>query len=379
MTQPSIATIRTPCLLLDEGKMQRNIDRMAERARSLGVGLRPHLKTCKSIEIADRMVPRLKGPATVSTLAEAEEFAASGFNDLLYAVGIAPQKLDRVTAIRASGCDLAIILDSLEQAEAVAAASRASDDPIPVLIEIDSDGHRAGVRPDDAQLVGIGKELDQGGAELHGVMTHAGGSYDAAGADRHAEWAERERDAAVAAAERLRKAGLPCPVVSVGSTPTAMGARDLTGVTELRAGVYVFQDLVMAGIGVCTLDEIAISVLATVVGARPDRGQVFVDAGWMALSRDRGTRNQDVDQGYGLVCREDGRPFDDLIIAGANQEHGVIEVRPASDALMPDLPIGTRIRILPNHACATAAQHAEYRVLDGGTSVVETWPRFGGW
>jgi len=359
--------------------MQRNIDRMAERARSLGVGLRPHLKTCKSIEIADRVVTRRKGPATVSTLAEAEEFAASGFNDLLYAVGIAPQKLDRVTAIRASGCDLAIILDSLEQAEAVAAASRASDDPIPVLIEIDSDGHRAGLRPDDAQLVGIGKALDQGGAELRGVMTHAGGSYDAAGADRHAEWAERERDAAVAAAERLREAGLPCPVVSVGSTPTAMGARDLTGVTELRAGVYVFQDLVMAGIGVCTLDEIAISVLATVIGARPDRGQVFVDAGWMALSRDRGTQNQDVDQGYGLVCREDGKPFDDLIIAGANQEHGVIEVRPGSDALMPDLPIGTRVRILPNHACATAAQHAEYRVLRGGTSVVETWPRFGGW
>ena len=176
MTQPSIATIRTPCLLLDEGKMQRNIDRMAERARSLGVGLRPHLKTCKSIEIADRMVPRLKGPATVSTLAEAEEFAASGFNDLLYAVGIAPQKLDRVTAIRASGCDLAIILDSLEQAEAVAAASRASDDPIPVLIEIDSDGHRAGVRPDDAQLVGIGKELDQGGAELRGELVDATGA-----------------------------------------------------------------------------------------------------------------------------------------------------------------------------------------------------------
>lgn len=379
MTQPSIATIRTPCLLLDAGKMQRNIDRMGERARSLGVGLRPHLKTCKSIEIADRVVTRRKGLATVSTLAEAEEFAASGFNDLLYAVGIAPQKLDRVTAIRASGCDLAIILDSLEQAEAVAAASRASDDPIPVLIEIDSDGHRAGLRPDDAQLVGIGKALDQGGAELRGVMTHAGGSYDATGADHHAEWAERERDAAVAAAERLREAGLPCPVVSVGSTPTAIGARDLTGVTELRAGVYVFQDLVMAGIGVCTLDEIAISVLATVIGARPDRGQVFVDAGWMALSRDRGTQNQDVDQRYGLVCREDGKPFDDLIIAGAHQEHGVIEVRPGSDALMPDLPIGTRVRILPNHACATAAQHAEYRVLDGGTSVVETWPRFGGW
>src|SRR3546814_5431242 len=122
----------------------------------------------------------------------------------------------------------------------------------------------------------------------------------------------------------LRDAGLPCPVVSVGSSPTAHFARNLDGVTEVRAGVYVFFDLVMAGIGVCTLDDIALSVLTTVIGHQHDKGWIIVDAGWMALSRDRGTQSQRVDQGYGVVCDEAGSPLPGLLVTGANQEHGIV-------------------------------------------------------
>lgn len=215
---------------------------------------------------------------------------------------------------------------------------------------------------------------------LRGVMTHAGESYTVVGKDAHADFTEIERAAAVAAANALRAADLPCPVVSVGSTPTAHAARDLSGVTELRAGVYVFFDLVMAGIGVCKEEDIALSVLTTVIGHQTDRGWTLVDAGWMAMSRDRGTANHAVDQGYGVVCDEAGNILPDLILSSANQEHGIIINRPGATSTVPDMPVGTRLRILPNHACATAAQHSHYTVIPAkpDSDLIE-WPRFGGW
>ena len=375
-----LTSLPTPSLILDERRMLQNIERLRGHLGALGVPLRPHLKTAKSIEVARRVLTGGTGPATVSTLKEAEVFAAAGVRDILYAVGIAPQKLPRVLAIRAAGCDLSVMVDSPEQAVAVAAASRQSGDAIPALIEIDSDGHRSGLLPHDPLVVELGRILADGGAELRGVATHAGGSYSAVGAEALAEFAERERLAVVTAADALRAVGLAVPVVSVGSTPTAHFARDLNGVTEVRAGVFVFFDLVMAGIGVCTLDDIAISVLTTVIGHQRQRGLILIDAGWMALSRDRGTASQAVDQGYGVVCDVEGRVIEDLFVRGANQEHGLVAVRPGSDAGLPELPVGTRLRILPNHACATAAQFDGYEVIPAEPGApLSHWASFRGW
>jgi D-serine deaminase-like pyridoxal phosphate-dependent protein len=262
----------------------------------------------------------------------------------------------------------------------VALASRQAGTRIPALVEIDCDGHRSGVLPTDRQLLlDIGHAL-QDGAELRGVLTHAGASYWARGTESLRRCAEVERRSAVDAATLLRQAGLPCPVVSVGATPTAHNAADLSGVTEVRAGVFVFFDLVTAGIGVCQVDDIALSVLATVIGHQPDKGWVLIDAGWMAMSQDRGTAKQAVNQGYGVVCDLAGRPYPDLIVADANQEHGIVTLRPGSAGVMPDLAIGDRVRVLPNHACATGAQHRSYHVVRGaGVAVEAEWPRFGGW
>jgi D-serine deaminase-like pyridoxal phosphate-dependent protein len=378
-TADALARLDTPALILDEARMLRNLARLRAHLDGLGVSLRPHLKTVKSVDAARRILKDGTGPATVSTLREAEAFAEAGVRDITYAVGIAPAKLDRVLAIRARGCDLAVVLDNADQARAVVEASRRSGDRIPACVEIDSDGHRSGLAPDDPDLVPIGRILVDGGAELRGVLTHAGESYGAVGADALAAFAELERQGAVTAAETLRAAGLPCPVVSVGSTPTAHFARDLTGVTEVRAGVFTLFDLVMAGIGVCTTDDIALSVLTTVIGHQRERGWIITDAGWMAMSRDRGTVNQAVDQGYGVVCDVDGGVMEDLIVRGANQEHGIIAVRPGSAATLPDLPVGTLLRILPNHACATAAQFPGYEVIPANGGPLAHWPRFGGW
>jgi D-serine deaminase-like pyridoxal phosphate-dependent protein len=376
----TLGDLATPCLLLDADRMERNIARLRTRLDGLGVALRPHLKTAKSVEVARRAMTSPAGPATVSTLREAEQFVAAGVRDIIYAVGIAPAKLPQVLALRAKGADLAVVLDTVEQAQAVAQASRAAGTRIPALIEIDCDGHRSGVLPTDKQrLVEIGRALADG-AELRGVLTHAGGSYTARGAEALRQCAEAERRSVVDAAAILREAGLTCPVLSVGSTPTAHNATDLTGVTEVRAGVFMFFDLVMAGVGVCQVDDIAVSVLATVIGHQREKGWILIDAGWMAMSQDRGTRKQEVDQGYGLVCNSTGVPYADLIVADANQEHGIITVRPGSGGSLPDLAIGDRVRILPNHACATGAQHRGYHVVRGTSGKVEAeWPRFGGW
>jgi D-serine deaminase-like pyridoxal phosphate-dependent protein len=375
-----IGTLDTPCLLLDEGRFDANLQRLRKHVTALGVSLRPHLKTAKSIDVARRVLPAPTGPATVSTLKEAEVFAHAGITDMIYAVGIAPAKLERIVALRRSGVDIAVILDSLEQARAVCDASRAAKIRIPALIEIDCDGHRSGLQPDNAaDLVAIGTALAEG-AELRGVLTHAGDSYAAQGIAEFQACAERERAAAVQAAGILRSAGLPCPVVSVGATPTALYGRDASALTEVRAGVFMFFDLVQAGIGVCSIDNIALSVLTTVIGHRRDRAWLIIDAGWMALSRDRGTARQKIDQGYGVVCTIDGGPYADLIVTEANQEHGIVARRPGSTAPMPDIPIGSKLRVLPNHACATAAQHEGYVVVQQGSpSVQDYWPRFGGW
>jgi D-serine deaminase-like pyridoxal phosphate-dependent protein len=371
--------LKTPTLLVDEARMMRNIHRLADHIGSKGAILRPHLKTVKSIDIAKRILTEGLGPATVSTLAEAEIFSDLGVRDITYAVGITPQKVDRVAAIRAQGCDLSVILDCSEQAQVVVEASQRSGQKIPALIELDCDGHRSGVVPDDPVLVEIGAILHEG-AELRGVLTHAGESYEVYGKAAHAEFAEMERLAAIAAASMLRAAGLPCPVVSIGSTPTAHAIENLEGISEVRAGVYAFFDLVQAGIGVCTVDHIALSVLATVVGHQREKGWIITDAGWMALSQDRGTASQKVDQGYGVVCDEAGNVLPGLNVIKANQEHGIVARRPDCDAPLPDLPLGTRLRILPNHACAMAAQHHEYNVIPTEPgAALKTWPRFGGW
>jgi D-serine deaminase-like pyridoxal phosphate-dependent protein len=376
----TLGELETPCLILDTDRMDRNIARLRGRLDGFDVSLRPHLKTAKSVEVARRVMSSPAGPATVSTLMEATQFARAGVRDIIYAVGIAPSKLARVLELRAEGIDLAVVLDSVEQAEAVAAASLGSGLCIPALIEIDCDGHRSGVLPTNTScLVEIGRTLERG-AELRGVLTHAGGSYAARGVDALRQCAETERAGVVRAANILREVGLPCPVVSVGSTPTAHNATDLTGVTEVRAGVFVFFDLVMAGIGICRTEDIALSVLATVIGHQREKGWILIDAGWMAMSQDRGTSKQRVDQGYGVVCDIVGNAYDDLIVADANQEHGIVTVRPGSNGVLPDLAIGDRVRILPNHACSTGAQHRSYHVVHGVSERVEAeWLRFGGW
>src|SRR2546425_1308988 len=241
---PTLEQLETPALLLDEARMDRNIERMRNRVRQLGVSFRPHVKTNKCMDVARRIMETPQGPITVSTLLEADYFAARGVTDILYAVCIAPNKLGHVVALQEKGVRLSLLLDSMETARLLAARTKAQGQRFEVLIEIDSDGHRSGVKPDSSALLEIGRYLEGAGIPVRGVLTHAGSSYDCASVEAIRAMAEQERAGAVHAAGRLRDAGIECPVVSVGSTPTALFAENLAGVTELRAGGFVFFDLV---------------------------------------------------------------------------------------------------------------------------------------
>jgi D-serine deaminase-like pyridoxal phosphate-dependent protein len=317
--------------------------------------------------------------------------------DILYAVGIAPNKFGAALALRRRGCDLKLLTDSPGIAQALVAYGREHGHRFDLLVEIDSDGHRAGIKPSDPLLLEIAAMLEpvrgaDGGVRLAGVLTHAGASYELDTPEALARMAEQERSRCVEAAQRLRAAGHHCGIVSIGSTPTALAAQSLEGVTEVRAGVYVFFDLVMANVGVCRVEDIALSVLTSVIGHQPEKGWALVDAGWMAMSRDRGTQSQRHDFGYGQACDLDGRPIAGLTMCAANQEHGILAFDDESpgklrrdrlaDRPVPDiasrLPVGTLLRILPNHACATAAQFERFQALQASGELL-TWPRFSGW
>lgn len=351
-----LSELPTPSAVVDRARLTANCARMAARAAQLGVTLRPHLKTAKCAEVA-----ALAGGTgvTVSTLEEAAWFAARGYRDQTYAVGITPDKLAAVAAIDA---EVAVLTDDVEVAAAIGARG------LPAWIEIDSGQDRGGLSPDDPRVVDCARAL---GPHLRGVLTHAGHSYGCASVEAVADVAEAERAAAVAAAEAIRAAGIACEGVSVGSTPTAVHARSLEGVTELRAGVYVFFDRFQHAIGSCGSEDLALSVLASVVSRRD--GAAWIDAGTLALSSERSMDR--FGGGYGAVTAPDGSPLEgDPHVDALNQVHGRVVAR---DGALGALPVGSKVRVWPNHACITAAMFDAYDVVEG-EAVVDRWDRLRG-
>lgn len=369
----------TPFLLVNKQKLLKNLDRLRHKIEGLGADLRPHFKTMRALEAAPYLLPNKTSPITVSTIKEAEALADEGYNNIVYAVGISANKLPRVLNLVEKGTNLIVLLDSPEQAHLLNHFSADNQCAISALIEIDCDGHRGGIAPDDSKLLEIAQLLHHGAAHFKGVLTHAGESYHCFDQTSLRAAAENEVKAALSAAERLRSAEIPCEIVSIGSTPTAHNYQNLDGITEVRAGVYGFFDLVMTGVGVCSVNDIAASVVTTVIGHNKEKGWLIIDAGWMALSSDRGTANQPTDCGYGLLTDSNGVLLDNLQVTTVNQEHGIIEAVDGASINFNDIPIGSCLHIMPNHACATASMHKQYHVFDTQDNNYEIWNRIQGW
>jgi D-serine deaminase-like pyridoxal phosphate-dependent protein len=372
----NLTALSTPTLLLDKARLMANIARMQASADRLGVKLRPHLKTLKSAQAAQALIAAGASGVTVSTLKEAGYFLDHGITDITYAVGMVPARLAEAASLMSDGADLKIMTDNLQVAQAIAAAADKNGVHYKLLIEVDCGDNRGGLQADSVEILQIAEVIADSSASLQGLLTHAGHSYgvdDIAAIERVAR---QERDAVVMAAERLRAAGHEIETVSVGSTPTALYARDLSGVTELRAGVYTVFDMDQQSRGVCDTDEIAMSVLSSVIGHNKAAGKILLDAGGLALSKDRSADRFRPEVGYGQLCEADGSIIPDLFVTSVSQEHGHVLIRDESD--YAQFPVGSQLRILPVHACMTAAAYDYFNLLENG-EVNARWDRVNGW
>jgi len=368
--------IKTPSLVLDVGRVRRNAGRMSARVRELGASLRPHVKTHKCVEVARLQTEGHAGGLTVSTLAEARAFAAHGFTDITYAVPVEPGKFAEAIELSKQCERLALLTDDAGIPGPLDEAARRAGLTLDLFLKVDCGYHRCGVEPDRPEAFEIPR-LIEGARHLRfaGILTHAGHSYHARTRGELLDIARRERDLMKEFAGRLRGVGVGVPVVSVGSTPTVTQVEHLDGVDEARPGNYIFFDAFQATLGSCAFDDCALTVLAAIVHRDRARRKVVLDAGAIALSKDRGAFDLDSSCGFGRVLDLDGADTG-LRVASLSQEHGAVPV--PDEATFDRLRVGTRVRVLANHSCLTAAQHSHYHVLEGGR-VVDRWEIQRGW
>lgn len=371
-----LQSLPTPSLVLDASRLKRNAERMSRRVLEMGARLRPHIKTHKCIEAARIQTAGHSGAITVSTLAEARGFAAAGFRDITYAVPIEPGKFDAAFEI-ARKCDrLCLITDDAQIPDRLNDAARRAGLSIDLFLKVDCGYHRCGVAPDSAEALAIPRGITTAShLRFAGILTHAGHSYHCRSPEERLTVARQERDVMVELADGLRRHGFEVPTVSIGSTPTITAIDKLDGIDEVRPGNYIFFDAFQAAAGSCQTDDCALTVLATVVHRDLSRSKVIVDAGAIALSKDRGAVEFDPDCGYGLVLDLEGNDLG-LRVGSLSQEHG--ELIAATGRNLESLRVGTRVRVLANHSCLTASQHSHYNVLDDG-NIVDRWEILRGW
>jgi D-serine deaminase-like pyridoxal phosphate-dependent protein len=371
--------LNTPCLILDKNLLQKNCNKARKKCSELNTILRPHVKTPKSIEVAKIALGKDIGPITVSTLEEAEYFASSGFKDITYAVCIIPAKLKRLNYIQLKyDCVIRMVIDSVIVAKEIVNYSKLNSTKFEILIEIDCGEGRSGIGYQDEKIREISKVFDTNHhTKLLGVLAHAGHSYSTKNKKEIISISNIEREQALASLKNFVNSKNNSPIISIGSTPTLFYAEHLKGITEVRAGIYMFWDLAQASRGICEIGDIALTVLASVIGHNQQKGKILLDAGALALSKDISANNFMPKAGYGLVCDpHTAIPFEELSISEVHQEHGSIKVDNIN--WFDKLPIGSLVRILPNHACLTCAAYSNYNILENG-SIVDNWSRTNGW
>jgi D-serine deaminase-like pyridoxal phosphate-dependent protein len=366
--------IGTPSLLLDLERVRLNAARMSDIAHRNSVRLRPHVKTHKCIEVAKIQTEGHDGAITVSTLAEARAFAKHGFNDITYAVPIERGKFEDAIKILRNGVKLNLLTDDIETVKQLDAASINAGVNFDVFVKIDCGTHRVGVEPDSDEAIEVPRALsDASNLNFAGVLTHAGHSYDVQSKEGILEVARHERDSMVELATRIGRQGIAVPTISIGSTPSMSVVDHLDGIDEIRPGNYIFFDNYQATLGSCSFEDTALTVLAAVI--HKGKKRMVIDAGGIALSKDRGPVHLDPSCGYGHVLDVDGNETG-MRVTGLSQEHGEIESN-GNDAF-DRYKVGDRVRILANHSCLTAAQHSHYRVMEKGI-IVDRWEIHRGW
>lgn len=346
--------IDTPALVIDLDVVRANVTEMAKAAAAHGVRLRPHIKTHKIPELARMQLEAGATGITCAKLGEAEIMADAGIDDILLAFPVwGRPKLRRLAALR----ERARVRVSLDSPEVAAELGRLGGAPVEVLVEVDTGQHRLG-RPPGRPTADLVAEIAAiPGVEVVGLLTLAGHAYHARTTEELAETARREGADLVATAELCARDGITLREISVGSTPTARHVAGVAGVTEIRPGTYIFNDTAMMRLGVATEETTAARVLTTVVG-RPSPERVVCDAGTKCLTSD----------GYGTPgwIRAAGLPY--LHMEFLNEEHGVAHLEPAHQG---ELPVGSRLRLIPSHACPVVNLFDVAYGVEGGEVITE--------
>lgn len=383
---PSLLDLQTPSLILDKQIVEHNIRKLVEHTANLNVELRPHLKTPKSIHIAKILVGHGANKFCVSTLNEAEYFIEQmqytgmfSEPDLFYTVPITLDKINRVLELQNKGAKLYVQVDDAAALEQIMSGLQAtfSNSSINVILELDIDGYRTGLEKE--ALISLAQRVVSNPyTHFAGIMSYAGHSYDLS-ISQTAELTDVHLRALQDLVEALKTKNIECEVVSLGSTPAIKHAKDLTGLTEARCGIYTLEDLMQAGIHACSEKDIALSVLATVVAVYPQHNRLVIDAGGLALSKDRSTQGRSFDCKYGWVCDVYNHRVGDLWVYDVSQEIGMVQSASNKAIESFNLTVGSKVRILPNHADMTAAAYEEYHVINNGIEIIDKWTRTNRW
>lgn len=365
-----LSALETPSVVIDQEKLRQNIGRVRDIAAAHGLNVRPHAKTHKCLEIARMQLDEGAVGLTCSKTDEGIELLKGGVPSITIAYPlIARGKVERLLlAARETGGEVLITVDSKLGVQTIAAVSESLGRQTSVFLKIDVGLHRCGVDKDDPQMVFLAKAIDeQPSLRFAGLLSHAGHAYGVATVDEVRHIAEQERETMLAARDTLRSQGHEVPEVSVGSTPTVLACADFEGITEIRPGNYVFMDRTPLRFGLIEVHEISLFVVATVV-SRNDQ-YLIVDAGSKVLSSDGGGHGFSGMGGFGLAhpLGEETAPTEMLVVEKLSEEHGWIGRKGR------DIPLGTRVKILPNHACVVGNLADQYALCDSKGEVIGAW------
>lgn len=359
--------IDTPALLLDLDILDRNLDRMAQACRAAGIGFYPHAKTHRVPELALRQLEHGADGLCVAKLGEAEAFADAGARDLLVAyplVGAA--KLDRAVAL-ATRVRLTLAADSGPAAQALSERFARARLRVRTMLLVDSGLGRCGMLPEDApELATLLASLP--GLEFAGILTHEGHVYGAHDREELRAAARETAERMRAVAAKISAGGVPVPTVSLGSSASAAVLAELGGPTQLRPGIFAFNDRGQVALGNARPQDCAARVLATVV-SRPEPTRGCIDAGSKALSSDRMSVDRDGFDGFGTILGHPGWQLERL-----SEEHGWLRWHGAGEPT--PLEIGERVEVVPNHICTVFHNLGEVVALRAG-AVVDVWHTIG--
>lgn len=360
----AVADVPTPALLVDLDRMARNIAAWQAMADRNGVRLRPHIKTHKTPEIAAQQLAAGACGIASAKPTEAEVFVAAGCDDVVVAYPtVGDDKWARLAGMAAE-TRLTVNVDSEHQARGLSAAAAALGAEMRVQIEIDTGLHRVGLDPGDyAAIEAFARAIDAlPGIALDGVTTHRGKFGERLGRMTNAEAGHEEGSILVGLAERLRADGHPIPNVTAGGSVTGPGVAEVAGVTEVRAGTYVFYDAMQVAAGSAQPDDVALSILATVISTRRT-GWTTVDAGSKTFSGDRGVVDSSATDGGISDCVDL-----DATVMRVTEEHGMARLGDGAS-----VEVGQKLRFMPYHVC-TAVNLAD-QLVGVREGVVETvWP-----